>query len=347
MIARRSVWTHPEVIDLVSQFVPAADEVSRLQSGTDAECQLFQAIAEQGHYAGRTRPSRTRQGIYAMTPDGLFLASINSIHADKVAAMLRQALDSWNGTEKMDRSSIASESKAPPRDEELYPSDGLVLAVFSRDLVRVELNQKASEPREKADHQDDGENSSDWRSHAWNRDYAWFRQAEAMSFVPEELSVGAWREVPRELVSRIARLHLVDNVRGQTPHFEEEHLKLADLRSEINSIEGDCVQVMLTGKTRTHAEGYWPIRGFRPGLQATKQSRGYEAELLGRAVFNRQEQRFVDFTLVSVGERWGGTQFNGRSDDLGPSPMGVLFTLAGTSPQEQVAPAYFYAYGWR
>ena len=77
MIARQSVWTDPEVKELAAKFIPAADEVGRLQSGRDAECQLFQKIAEQGHYAGRTRPSFTRQGTYATTADGTFLASWN------------------------------------------------------------------------------------------------------------------------------------------------------------------------------------------------------------------------------------------------------------------------------
>ena len=65
-------------MELARRFIPAADEVGRLQSGKDEECQLFQKIAEQGHYAGRTKPSRTRQGTYAITPDGTLLISWNT-----------------------------------------------------------------------------------------------------------------------------------------------------------------------------------------------------------------------------------------------------------------------------
>ena len=77
MIARQSVWTDPEVKELTAKFIPAADDVGHLQSGKDAECRLFQKIAEQGHFAGRTQPSFTRQGTYATTADGTFLASWN------------------------------------------------------------------------------------------------------------------------------------------------------------------------------------------------------------------------------------------------------------------------------
>ena len=62
MIARQSVWTDPEVKELTAKFIPAADEVGRLQSGKDAECRLFRKIAEQGHYAGRTQPSTHAPG---------------------------------------------------------------------------------------------------------------------------------------------------------------------------------------------------------------------------------------------------------------------------------------------
>ena len=43
--------------ELMSGFIPVADEVHRLQTGEDRECRLFQKIAEQGHYAGRTQPT--------------------------------------------------------------------------------------------------------------------------------------------------------------------------------------------------------------------------------------------------------------------------------------------------
>ena len=83
--------------ELAAKFIPAADEVGRLQSGRDAECRLFQKVAEQGHYAGRTRPSSTRQGTYATTADGTFLASWNNNNPRVVARKLREALGLGEG----------------------------------------------------------------------------------------------------------------------------------------------------------------------------------------------------------------------------------------------------------
>ena len=82
MRARQSVWSDPKVKELMASFVAVADEVGRLQRGTDAESKLFQGFCEQGHYGGRTQPTNTRQGIYAIAPSGRFLASINSTNPE-------------------------------------------------------------------------------------------------------------------------------------------------------------------------------------------------------------------------------------------------------------------------
>ena len=52
----RLVGWHSSRSQRSRQFVPAADEVFRmqnLQTGTDPECRLFQKFAELGHYGGR------------------------------------------------------------------------------------------------------------------------------------------------------------------------------------------------------------------------------------------------------------------------------------------------------
>ena len=61
-----------------------------------AECDLFRIIAEQGHYAGRTEPTDTRQGIYALAPSGELLASVNTRSSHEMASMLTRALQAWD-----------------------------------------------------------------------------------------------------------------------------------------------------------------------------------------------------------------------------------------------------------
>ena len=325
MIARQSVWTDPEVKALTARFIPAADEVGHLQSDKDAECLLFQKIAEQGHYAGRTRPSFTRQGTYATTADGTFLASWNNNDPRYVASKLREALKNWDNLEaegrkfsREDPLNIAQLS----RPDRFFPEDGLVLKVNTRDLPR------------------DPPQQGQW-AHAWNQDFAWFTKDEAGQFLPGEIETGRPREVPRHLVERLARFHFLDNVRGQTPPFPARAIEDATLTSRVTAVDGDVISLRLEGRTKAVQKGDWPIRAFdRPNAH----ERGLEMKLLGSARFDRKQGRFVGFEVVAIGTRWGATQYNCRGDDLPPAPFGAVLSLAGASRAERVAPEHFRGY---
>ncbi len=305
--------------------MPAADEVHHLQRVQGPEGTLFRTIAEQGHYGGRTKPTNTRQGVYAASASGILLASVNTNDPAKMRAMLEKALSRWEELPKEKRAPQEWPKGERVRWEDLCPSDGLVLRVHTRDL-----------PREKT--------PEDWRAQAWNRDFAWFRKDEMLSLLPEA-KPGAQLDIPQPLLVRLARLHLLDFVRGQTWLLEEKNVEKAELRATVERVEGETVQFRLEGTVRTSAEGTWPVRGFADMERPGKQTRGYEGKLLGRARFDRAKERFQAFELVAVGRRWGGTQYNGRGDDLAEAPMGHVFTLAGSG--ERVPPAFVWAYGWR
>jgi hypothetical protein len=331
VIARQSVWTDPEVAELARKFIPAADEVGRLQSGRDTECLLFQKIAEQGHYAGRTRPSSTRQGTYATTADGRLLSSWNSNDPRVVAGKLREAIAAWERLQAENRPPAETarlQAAELNRKDRFYPKDGLVLRVNTRDLPR------------------DPPQEGRWAD-SWNQDFAWFKKDEARQFVPQDVTPGQTCEVPRALLERLARMHFVDNVRGQTTHFPPRADVEAQLTSRITALEGDVVVLRLEGRTKAEEEGSWPIGGFRDMNRPSPQKRGMELQLLGRARYDRQQEKFVSFELVATGTRWGGTQYNGRARDLAPAPFGALLTLAGDTGAERVAPEHFWAYGWK
>ena len=318
---------------LAARFIPAADEVWLLQHGKGAESELFLKFAEKGHYGGRTRPTDTRQGIYCATPSGEFLSSLNHNDPRRVEAALRQALAAWEAMPREKRLRPEAPAAAPEgrfRWETLFPADGLSLRVFVRDL-----------PRE------GGPKEGDWRTRSWNQDSAWFRKEEARSFLPEKPAKGAVQEVPAALVRRLARCHLLDFVRGQTPVLPDAAVEKAVLRTEVLSVEGDLVVLRLSGETRTVHRGHWAVAGFKDMEKPSEQERGYEATLLGKARFDLAAGRFTEFELVASGDRWGATQYNGRTDDPGPAPMGFVLTLDIADPPLPVAPAQIGAYGWR
>lgn len=329
MIARQSVWSDPKVVELVKEFIPVADEVHRLQRGQDAECALFQKVAEQGHYAGRKYPTDTRQGTYTATPSGILLASVNTNDPRRMEQMLKTALEKWKTLSREERLLKDNPETQPTnRTERFYPEGGLVLKVISRDLPRE--NVKA-----------------DWRANAWNQDFAWFKKEEARRFLPAQPKQGEIHPVPALLVQRLARSHFVDNVRGQTSSFPENSVQKAELTAEVVQLRAQVVTLKLTGKTRTVQKGTWPVRGYEDMNSPTPQERGMELSLLGYAKYDFKQERFTEFEMIAVGTRWGGTQYNGRGDDLEPAPIGFLLQLAGNTPAERVAPEHFWSYGWR
>lgn len=312
---------------LLAEFVTVADEVGRLQRGKDAECSLFQGFCEEGHYGGRTMPTATRQGIYAVAPSGRFLASINTHSPERLADMLRTALQRWKELPPAERrldDETLKQLQATQRFEKRWPEDGLVLAEYLRDLgAKVQ----------------DG----DWRTRAWNEDQAWFTRAEAAAMVPARIEVGAVVDVPERLVERLARLHLVDSVRGQTPAFGKQAVVAAELRSEVVEVDGQRVRVRLAGKTDVLQKGKWVVAD---GGAPTEHERGVRTELRGRAVWNAADGRFESFELLAIGERWGATQYNGRPADLAPAPIGFAFVMA-QKDHPRVAPAFWWDYDLR
>jgi hypothetical protein len=329
VIARQSVWTDPEVKELAAKFIPAADEVGRLQSGGDAECQLFRKIAEQGHYAGRTRPSRTRQGTYATTADGTFLASWNKNDPRIVARKLREALKNWDRLKAKGRKFLGEdplEIAQLNRADRFFPEGGLVLKVNTRDLPR------------------DPPQQGRWAD-AWNQDFVWFTKDEAEQFLARKIGPGRTRKVPRALVERLARFHFLDNVRGQTPPYPACAIEDATLTSRVTAVDCDVVSLRLKGRTKAVQKGDWSIRCFEDMNRPSGQERGLEMKLLGRARFDRKQGRFVGLEVVAVGTRWGGTQYNCRDNDLAPAPFGAVLSLAGASRAERVAPEHFRGYG--
>jgi hypothetical protein len=314
----------------MSQFVPVADEVHRLFNVRDPEGDLFRMVSEKGHYAGRTQPTNTRQGIYAMAPNGVFLASINSNDPRAMGDMMERALRRWSQLSRGERlraGDAAAETARVNRFEARYPEDGLVLRVFSRDLPRE--GQVAG-----------------WRRDAWNQDFLWYRRAEASSFIPHERRVGAVATVPEALVLRLARFNLVDNVRGQTPAFQPGEIRKAQMQTEIVAVAGDALTLKLTGETLADVTGEWSIDGFRDLDRPSRQRRGVHTHLSGEAVWDTKSHRFTRFDVGAKGTRWGATTYNGRNDDLAQAPVGYAIVLTQGRSSERVAPSFWYQYGW-
>ena len=293
-----------------------AENCSPLTSQQDAKGAFFRLVAEQGHYAGRTFPTNTRQGYYTFTADGRLLTALNSRDPRAIEGMLRKALERW---QQLGSTSAAVEVQdyAPARPDR-YPADGLVLRLAARDLPREEDTR-----------------SDDWRKRAWNLDYAWFTKDEARQLVPLETAIGATCEWPAAVVRRMALFHLRDFVRGEPSAWPEEALRDGTIISEVVGTGEDEVRLRLSGRVRLE----YAMRWRRPNDGSEHVSDcGYDASLFGEAVWDRARERFTSFEMVATGPRRGTNQYNNRGDDLGPAPMGIALTLAGNDPKDRTPP---------
>jgi hypothetical protein len=290
---------------------------------------LAQKVFEQGHYAGRTQPTGTRQGTYATAPSGVMLASINSNDPQAMADMLRRALAKWSSLSEQERmlgTDPARQKTEVRRYENRYPTDGLVLRVFSRDLPR------AVKP-------------TDWRADAWNQDYVWFKKEEARSLLPLRIAVGERGLAPDALSRRLARLNFVDHVRGQTMAYEDKHVHTARLETEVLSVTDGIATLKVTGETKAEREGVWAVAGFRDMNTPQPQKIGMSLKLYGTAKYNIAQSKFITWEVLALGARFGATQYNGRHGDLEPAPIGFFLVQGGATAAEKVAPSFIWAYG--
>lgn len=183
-------WEEAGGRKLVKQFVPAADEVEKLQRGDTFAGRFFREIATR-HYSDL----RTPQGTYIVTPGGALLGFDHVLEPAAMKSFLREGLQKWNALEQDERLGDGPDAKATDRSSQ-YPDDGLVLSV----ALRKSFARQPSTERERRGLVE------------WNRDFVWFRKDEARQFLAETPQREERHEVPASLVNRLARFHFTDTV---------------------------------------------------------------------------------------------------------------------------------------
>ena len=297
--------------------MPCADEVWRLHNVDEPDCVHFRKFCDEGGPANGGRPGdrTTRQGTYCCTPSGMSLGHINHRDPNQIKQLLKDALKKWKEIKKKDRLLDYDPEDVTDqitRSENQYPEDGLVLKSYSRDLERKGLDE------------------SDWRTHAWNFDFVWFRRAEVEEMLPGRVDKKTEWDFPEHLTRRVYRIYFRDNVRGQTGPFPEESIEKATLKCKVKKLRKGIITYTLEGEVKM-------VDG----------ERGVEGKILGEVEYNTKKKQFDKFELVMAGERWGRTQYNARQDDTDRAPVGYVMKIAEDKATEKVAPSQLGAYSWR
>jgi hypothetical protein len=297
---RALVFSNPEVIRLLqTDFVPYAGDQWYLHRQQDEAGRFFWKVAQQG-YRRDAPVDETRQGVYAATPDGELLGSLNHPgSAPRNIEMMHSALAQW-------QKRTGTETAAASRDTDAEylrrpPDGGLILNVFSR----IPLPPPAGVA---------------WTpNQATGRDHLWITREEWHSLLPTRWENGATYPVPRALAMRLLRFHLVDNVRGEPDMWTEGDVHQADLHLRVD--DADAGRLRLEGSAKMEREN----------------RRGYEARVQGFLTYDRKREQFTRFDLLSWGEAWGTGTFTGGAPP-GRFPLVIAASLAGDTPGDRIPP---------
>ena len=324
MTGRASVFSNEKVIEWIKRdFVPLAVNVSNLQSQQDRDGRFFRKIAEQGHYAGRTKPTSTRQGLYIATVDGTLLASNNTGSPIEVLRLMHKGINAWNRGAKNSKGKFKSSAEPDENYKVTFPEGGLILRETMRDLPRPRQLHHKTAPH--------------------NFDHVWMTAEEVKSFAPAKPEPGLKYEIPEKYVRRLVQFHLIDQVKGESPAWEKSQIINASISALVTQVadeESGTPRIRI--KLKGSAKCICPPTGERnpyTNLRITAE-RGIEVVIRGWLTYDTKTESFTDFDLLACGERWGTATYSFRGRDMERSPIGFAFEQLEVKPENMIRPAF-------
>jgi len=318
-VGRVLTFADPEIIKLASEkFVPVALDDWYQRRRKDAEGAFFRKVSDQGPRKS-SGENGTRQGIYVFTASGKLLAFRNHQDPDVMRTVFRQALTAWNKLPSSEKDpgavKIPDPAKVDSGFERKLPKDAVILNVFTRILDKDAKGDYSHGTCEFT--------GGDRAAH----DRLWLTADEWKGLIPKNPKVGDQVSVPERVAMRIARFHLIDNTRGEPPHWEINQVRKAKLAVEVTRVTEQKIELKIVGDFL-----------LATSADAKKVDRGFDLNLLGTIIVDRAKQRIERFDMVGLGDHWGAGPYT-RQARPGRMPLGVAFELSpGDTPSDQVPP---------
>lgn len=280
---RASTFADDRVIELLrDNFIPVAVDCWYLDRANDPAGEFYKKVASQRE---PFQPGvRSTQGFYAFAADGTLLRGWNNRNVPRMREYLERALRDFKPAP-----AEKAEAARDPRFARSLPDGAVVVDVFTKVL-------EADWPPT------DDEMILPLRT-ATGRDRLWI--------LKDEIDALAAGKMPERLAKRIARFHLVDNSRGEPPHWAP---------AEVNEFKIDLAKGRVSG---------------RATLEAAAKDRTFETVIAGVVEFRDGE--LTRFDLVAKG-RFGGEGQYTRNAPKGKFTLGIAFTLAKEGEASKVPP---------
>jgi hypothetical protein len=299
-------------------YIPVTGDDWYQRRRDDAEGRFFRQMSDQGPRGGDD--DSTRQGIYCLTSSGKLLAYKNAGQNVRVMReVLRAGLAKWRDLPSSERKpgavALGDEGAVDSEYARTPPEGGLIVNVFTRALEKETQNGFAEA--------DCGQG----RGGEAARDHLWLTRSEWQSLVPLEPKAGSSFPFPAGLVERICRFHLVDDTRGEPPHWEQREIRSASMNLTVEQVTPEQVRIRLDGSAL-----------LSTNADLAKAKRGYDVRLLGYLTYDRHANAITRFDILALGDHWGEGPFTAGARP-GRTPLGIAFELAaGKSAADRVPP---------
>lgn len=238
------VWSDPEIQKLAREFVCGTEEVDILfprnkwlinRLKNDPAVKLFRDIY--GKQVPRKHwdpdPKKTKQGVYAMMPDGTYLsARFVGARPQVVKAMMREALTTWRNEvkeRKLNPKPVPQKKALSAWRDAKAQELGLLMQLHYRDLPR------------KTKKTGNGKTVGKRHNTAWIE----FSKPEAAAFIPPGKE---WHEVAQPVRNKFFHLGLKDIVYGQSPKWKEGDIRSGSLKARRISSKNGQVKIQLAGE---------------------------------------------------------------------------------------------------
>ncbi len=313
-----STFADPEVIKMAStEFVSVAADDWYQRRRQDAEGEFFRKVADQGPRKGQG--GSTRQGIYVFTPAGRLLIYRNNEDAGVMKNAIRQGLKEWHKLPADERApgnlKIAAAAKIDKRYQRELPPGSLIVNVHTRILDKTEEGAYC--------HGSCGFPGGDRAA----LDHLWLTPEDCKALIPAQPAKDAKFEVSQRVTKRIARFHLVDNTRGEPPHWRPGDVRSARLFLTVAEVNDAGTTLRLEGSCL-----------LASNADVAKAERGFDVQLQGTIHVDPTNKIIDRLDVLALGNHWGGSDLT-RGARPGRTPLGIVFTLArGDQQADQVPP---------
>jgi hypothetical protein len=278
---RASTFADDRVIELLrTKFIPAAVDCWYLDRSKDDAGEFYKKVVSQRQPFEPGK--RSTQGFYAFSADGTLLRGWNNRNVPRMRDYLERVLKDFKPVE-----GDALDAARDPRFDRAVPEGAVVVDVYAKIL-------EATWP-------DEGDEYAKVIRIATGRDHLWI--------LKDEIDALAAGRMPEKLARRIARFHLVDNTRGEPPHWTAAEVKNLKLELKDGRLGG--------------------------AAQLAADSRTFHAALAGTVEF--REGKLARFDLVAKGDFEGEGPFT-RLAPEGPFKLGVALTLSKGGESAKVPP---------